>query len=68
MTIKTATRTKIERLACPPWLLLNVSSWKSGSASFDQLRSAALGIVAHLAYCDADSQEFEHRDRANVVP
>lgn len=68
MPIRTTRREDIERLAKPLWLLLNACSWKSDATSFDQLKSAALGIVAHLAYCDVDSEEIRYRYRAKVTP
>jgi hypothetical protein len=53
MTIKTAIRTEIERLTRPLWLLLDACCWNSGAASFEQLKSAALGIVALVSEAPA---------------
>jgi hypothetical protein len=70
----TASQDEICRIGEPLQLLINQTSWPDAdydvrtSGTFDVIRSGALAIVAHLAYCAIGSDERKRPHRAKVVP
>jgi Lipase (class 3) len=72
--LATASREDIRKIGEPLRLLINGTSWPdpdydvTTSGTFDVIRSGALAIVAHLAYCAIGSDERKHPHRAKVVP
>jgi hypothetical protein len=68
--LRAATEKEVRGIAQPLWLLINQSSAPTAptASSFDLTLAGALALIANLAYCTPDADEYERKNRAKVVP
>ncbi|GAA2848920.1 lipase (class 3) [Aminobacter aminovorans] len=65
--IRTASKECVESVGRPLYLLINQSR-SHPLGTFSQVRSAAMAVVAHLAYCAIGNEDRANVERATIVP